>query len=284
MLGLGAVRACRARLSRRSCRARPRSGAAAAPPWRGRRASRRSARAASPAPRATPPAGQPVRRALLESRPRSSSMRTVSTAYSGTPSARARICSRSVVGKPGHEAGQELLHRLLRQRLEVERGEAPLAGAPGRPPLQQFRPGQRDHEDRRASRPVEQVLDEVEQAGVGPLHVLEGEHRRIAVGQALEEEAPGREEILLVAGLVLGRARAGARAAARRTRAPRGRGCAPRAWRAAWPARRPAPPPPRCGSACAPCPRVPSTSRPRRRRGSVRGASTTLSAMPSKYL
>ncbi len=55
-----------------------------------------------------------------------------------------------------------------------------------------------------APRPVEQVLDEVEQARVGPLHVLEGEHRRVALGQALEEEAPGGEEVLLVASLVLG--------------------------------------------------------------------------------
>ncbi len=53
-------------------------------------------------------------------------------------------------------------------------------------------------------RPVEQVLDEVQQARVRPLHVLEGEHRRIALGQALEEKAPGGEEVLLVASLVLG--------------------------------------------------------------------------------
>ena len=52
-------------------------------------------------------------------------------------------------------------------------------------------------------RPVEQVLDEVEQARVRPLHVLEGEHGRIALRQALEEEPPGGEEILLVARLVL---------------------------------------------------------------------------------
>ena len=52
------------------------------------------------------------------------------------------------VGQSGHEAGQELLHRLLRQRLEVEGGEAALSGAPIRPALQQLRSGQGDHEDR----------------------------------------------------------------------------------------------------------------------------------------
>ncbi len=39
---------------------------------------------------------------------------------------------------------------------------------------------------------------------VSPLHVLECEHRRVALGQPLEEESPGREEVLLVASLVLG--------------------------------------------------------------------------------
>ena len=105
--------------------------------------------------------------------------------------------------KPRHEAGQKLLHRLLRERLQVERREAPLPGAPGRPALQQLRPCERDHEDRVVPRPVEQVFDEVEQARVRPLHVLEGEHRRIALREALEEEPPRGEEILLVARLVL---------------------------------------------------------------------------------
>jgi len=107
-------------------------------------------------------------------------------------------------GEPRHEPGQQLLHRLLRERLQVERAEAALPGAPGRPPLEQLRPRQCDHEDRRASRPVEQVLDEVEQARVRPLHVLESQHSRIALGQALEEQPPGGEQVLLVAGMVLG--------------------------------------------------------------------------------
>src|SRR6266851_5676322 len=69
--------------------------------------------------------------------------------------------------------------------------------------LEQLRPRKGDHEDRRAPRPVEQVFDEVEQARVGPLHVLEREHRRIRLGEPLEEEPPGGEEILLVASLML---------------------------------------------------------------------------------
>jgi hypothetical protein len=51
-----------------------------------------------------------------------------------------------------------------------------------------------------ASRPFEQVLEEVEQARVGPLHVLEHEDRRRLLPQTLEQDPPGREEVLMVAG------------------------------------------------------------------------------------
>ena len=67
----------------------------------------------------------------------------------------------------------------------------------------QFRPGERQHEDRVAARPVEQVVEEVEQACVRPLHVLEHEHDRVLLGEALEQHAPGREQVLLVAGQAL---------------------------------------------------------------------------------
>jgi hypothetical protein len=71
-----------------------------------------------------------------------------------------------------------------------------MARPPGRPLLQQLRPGEGDHEQRLVARPLQQVLDEVEQARVRPLHVLEGEHGRVGVGQPLEEQPPGREQIL----------------------------------------------------------------------------------------
>ena len=191
------------------------------------------------------------------------------------PSARSRIRSRTSDGKPRDEPRQELLHRLLRERLEVERGEAALPGAPGRPPLQQLGPSERDDEDRVVARPVEEVLDEVEQARVGPLHVLEqrapSDSRRRA---ARRRARHAREQVLLVARLVLGEPEEVREARLeelpllgvedvlleRRVQlAQRGRS---------------APRPRRCGSACAPCRRAPSTSRPRRRRDSGRGAST----------
>ena len=78
-----------------------------------------------------------------------------------------------------------------------------MAGAPGRPLLEQFGPGERNHAQRRVARPLEQVLDEVEQRRVRPLHVLEGEHRRVRVREPLEEEAPGGEQVLPFVRLVL---------------------------------------------------------------------------------
>jgi hypothetical protein len=45
------------------------------------------------------------------------------------------------------------------------------------------------------ARPLEQVLDEVEQRGVRPLHVLEDHDRRVDVRQTLDEETPRRKEV-----------------------------------------------------------------------------------------
>ena len=92
------------------------------------------------------------RRRRATRRPSATSIRTVSTAYSGMPSARATIASTACFGQARHEPGEQLAHRRLRQRLEVQRGEVALAGAPIGPPLEQLRPGQGDDVDRRRAR------------------------------------------------------------------------------------------------------------------------------------
>src|SRR5262249_4262733 len=97
------------------------------------------------------------------------------------------------------EPGEQLLHRGPRQRLEVDRGERALARAPGRAAVDELGAGQRDDEHRMVPRPLEQVLDEVEQALVGPLEVLEHEHDRIRVRQPLEEQSPRGEELMAFA-------------------------------------------------------------------------------------
>ena len=102
-----------------------------------------------------------------------------------------------------HEPCQQLIHRLGRERLEVDRREAALAASPGGALVGQLRTGEHEHEERVRARPLEQVLQEVEQAAVGPLHVLEYEDRGRVLGEPLEEDAPGGEEVLLVSGRAL---------------------------------------------------------------------------------
>ena len=89
-----------------------------------------------------------------------------------------------------------------RERLEVERAAVAAAGAEvGR---RRRAPAARaGDEERVAARRLEQVLDEVEQARVRPLHVLEGEDCRVRLGEPLEEEPPRAEEFLPLARLVV---------------------------------------------------------------------------------
>ena len=178
-----------------------------------------------------------------------------------------------LVGQARHEAGEELVHRVGRERLEVERAEAALAGAPGRALVRELGPRQREHEERVAAGPVEQVLEEVEQAGVRPLHVLEDEHRRRLAPPAARRGSARRRRGSP------GRPAAPSSSPSRWAR--RGSTHAPlvgvedvfaRARAAACPARSPVPRPRRCRSASSPSPPEPSRRRRRRRRGSGRDA------------
>ena len=45
------------------------------------------------------------------------------------------------------------------------------------------------------ARPLEQVVEEVDHAGVGPLQVLDDHDDRQVLGKSLEEQAPAREEL-----------------------------------------------------------------------------------------
>ena len=109
------------------------------------------------------------------------------------------------VREAGHEAREQLLHRWFGERLEIDRGEVAVARTPGGAAFEQFRARVRDDVDGGVARPFEQVLDEVEQRGVGPLHVLEHHHGRVHRGQALEEQAPGREQVVALVAAVLER-------------------------------------------------------------------------------
>ena len=112
------------------------------------------------------------------------------------PSARATIARTAASGRPGDEAGEELAHRGRRERLEVERGEVALAGAPVGPLLEELRPAERHDVDRRVPAPLDEVVDEVDQAGVGEVEVLEDQDDRGGRREPLEERPPGAEQLL----------------------------------------------------------------------------------------
>ena len=89
-------------------------------------------------------------------------------------------------------------HRLAlgrRQRIEVDRGRVALAAAPGRALLEELGASGGDDHDR-ALCPVGHVVDEVQQAVIGPVDVVQHEDQRVAGGEALEEAAPGLEQLL----------------------------------------------------------------------------------------
>jgi hypothetical protein len=111
--------------------------------------------------------------------------------------------------QPRDQAGQELAHRSIRQRLEGQAGEVALAGAPVRPRVEELGPRQAEHVDRGVSAPLDQVVDEGQQPGVGPLQVLEDHDDRGLLGDALEERPPGPEELILAAGRGLADAQQG---------------------------------------------------------------------------
>jgi hypothetical protein len=104
------------------------------------------------------------------------------------------------LGEARHEAVEEGPHRRVGQRLESQLRQVPGLRPPVRPPVGELRSGQGDHEERDTPRPFEEVLDEVEEAGVGPLEVLEEEHGRAPFGDPLEEDPPGGEEDVPAAG------------------------------------------------------------------------------------
>jgi hypothetical protein len=61
---------------------------------------------------------------------------------------------------------------------------------------EQLRPSGTDNQDRNAARPVGEVVDEVEQAVVGEMEILEDEHEGTLLCERLEEAPPGGERFV----------------------------------------------------------------------------------------
>ena len=162
----------------------------------------------------------------------------VSTAYSGIPSARATIDRTALSGRPGTRpaSSSRIASRVSgsRPRARKLRRPAPQSGRRS----SRLRPGEGDDQDRDAATPLEQVVDEVEQARVGPLEVLEQEADRPGRGEPLEERPPCAEQLVTPAARCVADPEQGeqrrfdpASARPRRGRAARP---SPRSWSGSW--------------------------------------------------
>ena len=100
--------------------------------------------------------------------------------------------------------GEELAHGVVGQAFEVDAREAAHAGAPRWSVVEQLGTGEREDEDGVGPRPCRHVLDEVEQARIGPLEVLEDEDDRRSLGDPLEESPPGGEQLVALERGLLG--------------------------------------------------------------------------------
>ena len=93
-------------------------------------------------------------------------------------------CTSSAVSTPESGASESVSAFVL---------PPPQAGAA----REQLRAGRTDDEQRYARRPVDEMVDEVEEAFVGPVEVLEDEDERALVGDSLEEAAPCGKRLFL---------------------------------------------------------------------------------------
>jgi hypothetical protein len=81
------------------------------------------------------------------------------------------------------------------QRWQRERDRVRLSAAPAGSPSEELGAGGADDEDRHTGRPVDEVIDEVEESFVSPVEVLEDEYERSLLCERLHE-APPRGEAL----------------------------------------------------------------------------------------
>ena len=98
--------------------------------------------------------------------------------------------------RPAEQAPDQLGRLLVGERGERERRRVELAAAPARPALEELGPRGRDDEQRHVGHPVDELVEEVEEALVGPVDVLDDEDERALLGETLEEAAPGGERLV----------------------------------------------------------------------------------------
>jgi hypothetical protein len=99
--------------------------------------------------------------------------------------------------EPWDQAVEQRRHGPGRKRLQVHpRRVTP--SPPPQPVIEEFGAGQSQDEDRVGARPLQQVVDELQERSFGPLAVLKGHDHRAVLGHPLEEQAPPGEQVLLL--------------------------------------------------------------------------------------
>ncbi len=98
-----------------------------------------------------------------------------------------------------HKSSEHLLHLGILERPQADRGERALAGPPVRASVEKLRSGEGDDVDGPPTRPRQHLLDEVDQAVVRPLEILEDEDDGSLFCDPLEEHPPCREQFVAVA-------------------------------------------------------------------------------------
>src|SRR5262249_1206864 len=94
------------------------------------------------------------------------------------------------------EPGREPRGLVRAERIERGSRGVRLAASPGRTLLEQLGAGDAEQEDRRASREIGDVLDQVEQGRLRPVHVLEDEDERPVQRKPLEHATHPEEALL----------------------------------------------------------------------------------------
>src|SRR5262245_22683262 len=96
----------------------------------------------------------------------------------------------------GDEGLNELLCIRLGESLQRDHGSVRIVGSPRRARLEKLWPGKAEHEERRTCREADEILDQVEEKGLGPVDIVEADNQYALRGRALQE-LPHRPEGLL---------------------------------------------------------------------------------------
>ena len=91
---------------------------------------------------------------------------------------------------------QQLIGRVRVERAERQRLRGGIAPRPVGPLLEQLRPREAQDQQRDALDPAREVLDEIEEGRLGPVHVVEADDQRTLTSERLEPPPDLREDLL----------------------------------------------------------------------------------------